>query len=109
MADIEALCRRVIIIDHGKIFFDGPLTEVIDRFADFKVITIHLSPSHTDPPPDLSRFGIVVEQGSGAVRLKVKRSQVIPVCKELLDTLPVADIDIQEIPIEEVIRQIFAR
>ncbi len=109
MADIEALCRRVIIIDHGTIFFDGPLNEVIDRFADFKVVTIHLAPKQGAAVPELSRFGTVVEQSGALVRLKVKRAQVIPVCKELLDTLPVADIDIQEVPIEEVIRQIFAR
>src|SRR5258705_5893729 len=41
MADIQALCRRVIIIDKGKTFFDGQLDDVIDRFADFKLITIH--------------------------------------------------------------------
>ncbi|MBP9902035.1 MAG: ATP-binding cassette domain-containing protein, partial [Verrucomicrobia bacterium] len=41
MADIQALCERVIIIDHGKISFDGRLDEVVDRFADFKLITIH--------------------------------------------------------------------
>ena len=40
MADIQALCERVIIIDHGKIFFDGKLSEIVDRFADFKFITI---------------------------------------------------------------------
>src|SRR6266478_120332 len=40
MADIQALCERVIIIDHGKIFFDGKLSEILDRFADFKLITI---------------------------------------------------------------------
>src|SRR4051812_1914611 len=40
MADIQELCRRVIIIDHGKIFFDGQLSEILDRFADFKLVTI---------------------------------------------------------------------
>ena len=43
------------------------------------------------------------------IQLKVKRDRVIPVCKALLDELPVSDIDIQEVPIEEVIRRIFAR
>ena len=50
-----------------------------------------------------------MEQQPGSVRLKVKRDRVIPVCKALLDELPVSDIDIQEVPIEEVIRRIFAR
>src|SRR6266849_2352297 len=40
MADIQALCQRVIIIDHGTIFFDGQLSEVLDRFADFKLVTL---------------------------------------------------------------------
>ena len=57
----------------------------------------------------LARYGEVVEQSAEAVKLKVKRDRVIPVCKALLDELPVNDIDIQEVPIEEVIRQIFAR
>src|ERR1700760_649240 len=40
MADIQELCERVIIIDHGKLFFDGKLNEIVDRFADFKLVTI---------------------------------------------------------------------
>ena len=109
MADIEALCERVIIIDHGKIFFDGKLGEIVDRFADFKVITIQCASTETRPNEDLSRFGEVVEKTPGSITLKVKRDRVIPVCKSLLDELPVTDIDIQEVPIEDVIRQIFAR
>jgi ABC-2 type transport system ATP-binding protein len=109
MADIQALCRRVVIIDHGTIFFDGQLSEVIDRFADFKVITIQCANGAGMAPRDLAKYGEVVEQTPESVRLKVKRDRVIPVCKELLDELPVTDIDIQEVPIEDVIRQIFAR
>ncbi len=109
MADIQALCRRVIIIDHGTIFFDGQLDEVIDRFADFKLVTIHCDGGKAVPAVELAKFGEVVEQDRQMVKLKVKRDRVIPVCKALLDELPVNDIDIQEVPIEEVIRQIFAR
>ncbi|MFM1768588.1 MAG: putative transporter ATP-binding protein YbhF [Verrucomicrobiota bacterium] len=118
MADIQALCRRVIIIDRGRIFFDGQLDEVLDRFADFKLVTIHCAAlqatggAGTAPDaamPDVSRFGEVVERAPGLVRLKIKRDQVIPACKVLLDELPVEDIDIQEVPIEDIIRQIFAR
>jgi len=109
MADIQALCHRVVIIDRGVIFFDGPLSEVIDRFADFKLITIHCSAGQGLAKCELGKFGEVVEQASGSVTLKVKRDRVIPVCKALLDEVAVDDIDIQEVPIEEVIRQIFAR
>src|SRR5580692_7811107 len=109
MADIQALCERVIIIDHGKIFFDGKLNEIVDRFADFKLITIQCENLDQRPPGNLERYGEVVEKTPTSIRLKVKRDRVIPVCKSLLDELPVTDIDIQEVPIEDVIRQIFAR
>ena len=108
MADIQALCRRVIIIDHGSIFFDGKLDDVLDRFADFKMVTIQTSEGGASAS-DLEKYGTVVEHTSGTVKLKVKRERVIPVCKALLDELPVTDIDIQEVPIEDIIRQLFAR
>src|ERR1700736_5546496 len=40
MQDIQELCDRVIIIDHGKIFFDGPLDDIIDRFSGYKIISL---------------------------------------------------------------------
>lgn len=109
MADIQELCQRVIIIDHGVISFDGSLTEIIDRFADFKLVTIQCTGKGPTAGTSLSRYGEVIEQDAGSIKLKVKRDRVIPVCKALLDELPVSDIDIQEVPIEDVIRQIFAR
>jgi ABC-2 type transport system ATP-binding protein len=108
MTDIQALCRRVIIIDHGTIFFYGQLGEIVDRFADFKLVTLQYEGADRQSGQDLARYGEVVEQTPGSLTLKVKRDRVIPVCKSLLDELPVRDIDIQEVPIEEVIRQIFA-
>jgi ABC-2 type transport system ATP-binding protein len=109
MADIQELSRRVIIIDHGKISFDGLLSEVIDRFADFKIITIQCTGVEGCPTENLTKYGEVVEKTTTTIKLKVKRDRVIAVCKALLDELPVNDIDIQEVPIEDVIRQIFAR
>jgi len=109
MADIQELCQRVIIIDHGRIFFDGKLSEVLDRFADFKIVTIACEGGQNCSAAQLAKYGEVTAQSPGNVKLKVKRDRVIPVCKALLDELPVSDIDIQEVPIEDVIRQIFAR
>lgn len=109
MADIQELCERVIIIDHGRLFFDGKLDEIVDRFADFKLLTVHCDKAATCPADSLTRFGEVVEQNASFIRLKVKRDRVVPVCKALLDELPVQDLDIEEVPIEDVIRNIFAR
>ena len=109
MTDIQELCERVIIIDRGVIFFDGRLSDVVDRFADSKLVTIQCDPgAHWSPEP-LAKYGEILEQSPGRVQIKVKRDRVIPVCKALLDELPVSDIDIQEVPIEEVIRRIFNR
>jgi ABC-2 type transport system ATP-binding protein len=109
MADIQELCRRVIIIDKGTIFFDGALNEVIDRFADFKMVTIHFASATPVETAAIELLGEIVEKGELALKIKVKRDRVTAVCKRLLDSLPVQDIDIQEVPIEEIIRQIFAR
>jgi ABC-2 type transport system ATP-binding protein len=109
MTDIQELCKRVIIIDKGKIFFDGRLAEILDRFADFKILTISWETGASFPTVDFALYGQLIEQSPNRVQLKVKRDSVIAVCKELLDKIPVNDIDIQEVPIEEVIRQIFAR
>ena len=109
MADIQALCRRVIIVDYGTLFFDGQLNEVIDRFADFKLITIHCEGTWTCSSASRVKYGEVVEQSPGTVQLRVKRDRVIPTCKALLDELPVSDSDIQEVPSAEVIRRLFAK
>src|SRR2546422_8690775 len=109
MTDIQQLCQRVIIIDRGTIFFDGRLSEILDRFADFKLVTIQCQGAANCSAEDLGKYGEVVEQNPGNIQIKVKRDRVIAVCKALLDELPVSDIDIQEVPIEEVIRRIFAR
>ncbi len=109
MVDIQELCQRVIIIDRGQIFFDGRLNEVLDRFADFKLVTIQCASPSSWSGDGLERFGEVIDRTPVSVKLKVKRDRVISVCKALLDELPVSDIDIQEVPIEEIIRQIFAR
>jgi len=109
MEDIQALCKRVIIIDHGKISFDGRLSDVVDRFADFKLISIECDGLDGCTDEHLAKYGELVEKTPGSIKIKVKRDRVIPVCKALLDELPVRDIDIEEVPIEDVIRQIFAQ
>ncbi len=109
MADIQALCRRVVIIDRGAIFFDGNLSEILDRFADFKLVQIEFGEGNSPPREGLRDFGEVLEQTPSGAKLKVKRDRVISVCKSLLDSWPVSDLDIQEVPVEDVIREIFAR
>ena len=104
MQDIEELCHRVLIIDHGKIFFDGPLAEIIDRFSGHKIISLTFEKEETR---DLSSFGEVIEQTPVSIQLKVPRAKVTETCRQLLTACHVSDINVQEVPVEEVIRQLF--
>ncbi len=104
MQDIAELCERVILIDHGKLFFDGPLESVLDRFATTKILDVEFA-SRCDA--DFARLGRIVEQEGARIRLEVPRQQVADVCRELLACGTVTDFSVQEIPIEEIIRQAF--
>ncbi len=104
MQDIEELCHRVIIIDHGKIFFDGPLSSIIDRFSGYKILSLTFENQATR---DFAAFGEVIEQTPVSVQLKVPRAKVTETCRELLEACAVSDINVQELPVEEVIRQLF--
>ena len=104
MQDIEALCHRVLVIDHGKIFFDGPLSDIVDRFSGHKIVTLTFA---TEAQRDFSNDGEVIEQTPHSVQLKVPRAQVTETSRRLLDTCAVNDINVHEVPVEDVIRQLF--
>ena len=104
MQDIQELCHRVLVIDHGKIFFDGPLDEIVDRFSGYKILSLTFEKAAAR---DLSAFGEITEQTPVSVQLKVPRAKVTETWRELLEACDVSDINVQEVPVEEVIRQLF--
>lgn len=104
MQDIEELCERVILIDHGKLFFDGPLAAVLDRFATTKLLEVEFADACDT---DFSRLGRVVEQEGPRIKLEVARERVADVCRELLGCGTVKDFSVQETPIEDVLRDVF--
>jgi ABC-2 type transport system ATP-binding protein len=104
MQDIEELCDRVIVIDHGTIFFDGALSDIIDRFSGHKIVSLTFGETQAC---DFSAFGEVIEQTPVGVQIKVPRANVTEVCRRLLTACTVSDINVQELPVEDVIRQLF--
>jgi ABC-2 type transport system ATP-binding protein len=104
MQDIEELCHRVLVIDHGEIFFDGPLAEIVDRFSTYKILSLTFE---KEGRRDLSAFGEIIEETPVSVQLKVPRAKVTETCRRLLDACDVSDINVQEVPVEDVIRQLF--
>jgi ABC-2 type transport system ATP-binding protein len=106
MQDIQELCHRILVIDHGKIFFDGPLEEIVDRFSVYKILSLNFDKQETS---DFSRFGEVIEQTPMSIQLKVPRARVTETTREVLQACNVSDINVQEVPVEEVIRQLFGQ
>ena len=104
MGDIEELCQRVIIIDHGKVFFDGPLSSIVDRFSAHKVL--HLTFAR-EVDGRFDELGEVLERTALSVRLRVLRARVADICREALSAWPVVDLAVQESSVEEVIRSLF--
>src|SRR3984957_17704203 len=106
MQDIEELCERVVIIDHGQVFFDGALQDIIDRLATNKIVT--LTRRKGLGPTDLTRFGEVLEQSPSQVRLKIPRAHIVPASRDLIAELEVDDFTVEDVPIEEIIREVFS-
>jgi ABC-2 type transport system ATP-binding protein len=106
MADVTALCRRIIVIDHGKLLFDGPLDALVQRLAPFKTIDIDLE--RDVDGYDFAALGSVLTREPRKVSLRVAREQAPGAAARLLAELPVLDLTIQDPPIEDVIARVFA-
>jgi ABC-2 type transport system ATP-binding protein len=104
MADVQALCRRVVVIHHGRILFDGALAELAARFNATKTIGVALR----DGNVDLSAYGEVMAVDDDRTTLRVARADAPEVTTRLLRDLPVADLTIEDPPIEDVIEHVFA-
>ena len=105
MNDLADLARRVIIINEGELIFDGALDDITVKFAQDKVIKATLS--EDIDPKKLSEIGAVNKYVFPYVYITVPRSTVAFAAAELLQKFPVIDLNIEELPIEEVIRKVF--
>jgi ABC-2 type transport system ATP-binding protein len=104
MADVVALCRRVIVIHHGHILFDGNLSELSDRFAAYKTIDVALA----DGSARLEAYGDVLEREGDRAKLRVPKSETPAIAARLLSEQQIADLTIEDPPIEDVIELVFA-
>ena len=104
MADIAALCRRVIVIHHGQLIFDGELTQLAQRIAPHKTILVQLK----ENTPYLSSYGQVIASENGQVTLRVPKAETARVISQLMADLPVTDLTVAEPSIEDVVDQLFS-
>ncbi len=105
MADVEALCKRVVVIHHGRPLFDGNLSALVSRFTAHKTVLVQLD----EPGLDLSRYGEVLSSEDGRYKLRVPKEDTARLTGRLLADLPVIDLLVEEPPIEEVIERVFAQ
>jgi len=106
MGDVTALATRVLVIDHGALRFDGNLSTLIEAHSPHRLVRVRVRealPLHNWAP-----YGEVAETDGAVVTLRVPRAETAAVATRLLATLPVLDVAIEDPPIEEIIRVVFA-
>ena len=105
MDDVKELCKRVIIIDKGKVLFDGNMQDIINKYAVNKIISLTLS-QHAKKEA-LETVGTVKSYEYPDVQLLVPRKYAAQKAAQLLREFPVEDLNIEEPPIEAIIRDVF--
>jgi ABC-type uncharacterized transport system ATPase subunit len=104
MADVASLCPRLILIDKGQVQYDGPLDELSARLAPYKIVRLTALDA---TPDDFAGAGEVVESADGIWVLRVRRDDVARITAKLLTNLEVADLAVEEPPLEHVIDRVY--
>lgn len=105
MRDVEALCARVLIINHGILVYDGALTGIIDQFGREKLVKLQFAET---APDDLTQFGEIVQRQGPTVDLKVERARVPAVLEAIFDHYTIVDVSVQDPPLDLMIAKVFA-
>ncbi|OGE18262.1 ABC transporter [Candidatus Daviesbacteria bacterium RIFCSPHIGHO2_12_FULL_37_11] len=106
MGDVKELCKRVIIIDKGIILYDGLLSDIVEKFAPHKLINVDFEKEVEEEK--LKSIGEVKEFNSIHALIHVPGKEAAKRAGKLLDNFPVADLTIEEPPIEDIIREVFS-
>jgi ABC-2 type transport system ATP-binding protein len=105
MRDVEALCKRVLVIAHGRLVYDGALSRIADEFGQSKLLKIQFDGAAA--LDDLDRFGEVTSRQGPMAELKVERARVPDVLGAILDAYTVIDMSVQDPPLDQMIARVF--
>lgn len=109
MEDIKELCERIIVIDHGRIIYDGNLQKVIEQYAPYKELKITFNGEGVSRE-EIEKYGKVEKYKNNIATLSVLRSETKKIAAEILNSkMPVDDINIDEVDISRVVRRIFKK
>jgi ABC-2 type transport system ATP-binding protein len=105
MRDVEALCKRVLVITHGKLVYDGPLSGITERFGKEKLVKLQFEGSEC--PASLREFGEVTSMQGPVCELKIERTRIADVLAAILERHTVMDVSIQDPPLDQMIAKVF--
>ncbi|WP_422656765.1 ABC transporter ATP-binding protein [Paenibacillus sp. EC2-1] len=107
MKDVEDLCKRTIIINEGNLLYDGDLHKINDLFGENKIIRLHFS----DPVAEqkLAKFGKIISADEYNAVLELPKYRLKEVSRAVLDTFPIMDWTIEDVPIEESISMLYRK
>ena len=105
MKDVEALCKRVVVIAQGQIQYDGSLSGIVDGFSGDKIITLQLGSGVR--PEGLERFGHLDKVALPRVSFRLPRSKVSQALAEILSQYQIDDMSVEDPPLEETISKLF--
>ena len=107
MQDVQELCDRIVVIDHGTKVFDGALDALLRDYADTRRLKLTLSEDVSRET--LETFGSVTELEANVATLAIASSDVTAITARALSELPVADVALESVSLDEIIRDIFGR
>ncbi len=107
MKDVAALCRRVVVIAHGRIQYDGSLSGIVDRFSGDKIVTLLLAGEEV--PQGLERWGEVIDVQLPKIRMRIERRRVGEALSAILAKHLLQDVSVEDPPLEEVIARFFSQ
>lgn len=105
MADITALCERVMVIHQGQLVYDGSLDRLVDNFAPYREVQVELA--HPVAESELLPFGEIKAVEGQLVRFCIKREALTRTVAKILAELDVVDLAVTDPPVEEIIGQVF--
>lgn len=105
MSDVAKLCQRIIVINRGKIYYDGDLQHLSSKISHQKYLEFIFSSAV--PRKSLQKYGQIVKHSSFRTVIRVDKTATATTAAAVLSHFPVADLNIQEIPLEDVISKIF--
>jgi ABC-2 type transport system ATP-binding protein len=107
MEDVAALCPRVMVIDKGRLIYDGGLSDLVRRVRPDKRMLLRLS--RPVERRDLEALGSVIEHGDAEAIVQVSQDALQPAVARALSSLPLTDLTVEDPPLEEVMRDLFAQ